>query len=239
MRWPCRGAAPEPPSLRPSASTTPHSTALPRIPDNVKRQLKQIFLAALLAATGAASAATNPDPAIFLDDTGDAFAFPFDVAFAVEAIDGFDGRFGFYYPSEPFTLIEIFGFEDVGGGQFASLDFTTGTVFDIDATEIQASFTPQPASPLGFWYEAGRTVLYSDPGLNGGLDVVGFFPLVADPDVFAVIFDDPGSVGLFSVNLIDGMLPASAVPLPGTAFLLGIPLAFSLLRGRRREAIAS
>lgn len=204
----------------------------------------------LLAGTSTPSfAASNPEPALFANDTGDSFLFVANTVWSLEIVDQFAGRFGFYFPAAPGTLIELFGTEDQGGLQAGAIDFTLGGVFDLDASNVQSTFsaTTDPG-PIGFWYSAVDTAtgstytIYSDPGMNGGQDFFGVFPLLGDPFVTALTVEAP-SFGILSLTLLKGAvapsLASAPVPLPAALPLMLSAFGVAALKGVRRRRRAA
>ncbi len=198
--------------------------------------LKSLAAGAIMLAAQAAMAVPmpNPAPGIFGEDTGGAYAQPGPALFAFELFDLADGitAFGFHFASDPGTLIEVFGADDVGPGQSAAVDFAGGIVGDLDASALQASFAPTLVpGPIGFWIDLGGFTLFSDAALNGGLDVAGIFPVLGDPSAIGVTFSDPtpGGLGVLSLDVIAG---ASAITVPEPTSL-GLLFAGSLACGAR------
>ncbi len=195
----------------------------------------------LLATTHVAAAAmTNPDPVNYAADSEDAYVFVSNSVSAFEALDSFAGSFGFYFASDPGTLVTLFAEDDQGGTQTAAIDFGLGGVFDSDdGFAPQAAFTGSAApEPIGFWYSASGFTFYSDPALNGGTDFAGTFSLFSDPFTTLVTFEE-ASLGIFSMNALQGVLPVSAaiapVPVPAALPLMLPVLGAGALRGMRRR----
>ena len=208
------------------------------------RYLKGLTIGAvtLAAQTAAAVPMANPAPGFFAEDTEGAYVQPGPALFAFELFDLADGiaAFGFHFAGDPGTLIELFGADDVGPGQSAAVDFAAGIVGDLDALDLQASFTPTLVpGPIGFWIDLGGFTLFSDAALNGGLDVAGIFPLLGDPSVIGVTFSDPtpGGLGVLSLDVISGA-SAITVPEPTSLGLLfaGSPACGARWRNGRRTA---
>jgi len=196
----------------------------------------------LFASTQVAAATmTNPDPVNYAADSEDGYVLVSNSVAVFEALDSFAGSFGFYFASDPGTLITLFAEDDQGGTQTAAIDFGAGGVFDSDdGFAPQAAFTGSVApGPVGLWYSAAGFTFYSDPALNGGTDFAGTFTLLGDAFTTLVTFEE-ASLGIFSMNVLQGVLPVSAatapVPVPAALPLMLSVLGAGALRGVRRQA---
>ena len=157
-----------------------------------------------------------------------------------EAADTIPGvishEWGFYFASDPSTLIPIFTTADVGPPQQnAVIGFDVGFVADIDASTMESTFTPSLA-PFGFYLKAntpGGTLLrYTQPVLNpGGVDAAATFPFTGNPTYYLVDVEVNDQV--LSLEIVDGVIP---VPESGTAILVSVGLGLIATRGRREKA---
>ncbi|MCC7126103.1 MAG: hypothetical protein IT178_14735 [Acidobacteria bacterium] len=145
-------------------------------------------------------------------------------------------RFGIYFRGAPETLIPLFDVADEGPPtQLALINFTDGTVIDLDALVPQAGFTPS-AAPFGFFMQtqgANPLLLYSDPGLNpAGFDFFAAFPLTALANGFVLDFTSPtlpAEIPGLQLTVMTGLAP---VPLPPALMLMAPAL---LALGMRRR----
>lgn len=219
-------------------------------------KLTYMLLAGVLltgfASVGRAAVFTNPLPGFLNDDIQDSGLFRHgNSALSIEYFDRLDtppppspgSEFGFYFGSDPSTLIPIFGVDDttpvpITNGQQALIDFNLGRVFDLDAGGSNP-FTPMGGGYIGFYLTVptvtGPVTLFTQALLNpGGQDVAGTFPFISNPTALAIAFGTP-STGYLSIHAIQ---PLAAVPIPGAAglWLLGIT---GLALFRRRLARVS
>lgn len=180
-------------------------------------------------------------------DDGTKLFMPSQTVFSVELLDEglgvYPSTFGFYFQSDPSNLIAIFGFEDQDpdpGGpgstqQEAMIDFLSGKVYDFDDPNfsvdpnlaIQSTFTPG-LNPIGFFYGldltssglGGSILMFTDPLLNGGVDMAATFPII--PNSYSIGFeyfeylDRP-----VSFEIVSGV---TSVPEPSTLILLAFGL---------------
>lgn len=165
-------------------------------------------------------------------DDGTILFIPSQPVFTVELFDAgmgnYPSAFGFYYQSDPSSLIAIFGTEDQDPDpngansiqQVAQIDFSSGHVYDVDDNNaIQSTFTPG-LSPVGFFYGldlssigGGAILLFTDPSLNGGIDAAATFPTGSGPYIIGFEYlNQP-----VSYEIISGVSP---VPIPSTLLLL-------------------
>jgi hypothetical protein len=166
---------------------------------------------------------------------------------------GIASTFGFFFEGadlgDSSNLIPIFDPGDLGPfpgplgaiPQFASINFATGVVMDLDAGTVQSTFTG--SGNVGFYYGMqflGANplflIMFSANEFNpGGHDSMGSFPSLTDPAGYLLAFEDPGSGTAVSYHIVQGMTSAAAVvPEPGALGLLGASL-LGLARWRRRE----
>lgn len=160
------------------------------------------------------------------------------VTIAVESFDAFNNdsllEFGIYFEGASSELITLFGTSEPQESA-ALIDFKNGVVLDIDDFEIESIFTPTTAD-YGFYLslDAGSTVVFSDPLLNGGYDLFGAFPLLG-PDVpsgiFAAMFFN-GSPEDLGIPLY--LAPIVGISEPYTFALLGLGLMLMGSFKRRR-----
>lgn len=202
------------------------------------RHLVIASLAALSCLTGTVHAVTSiPDLGDFGDDDGTELWIPGDTvtsfaggigsAFGPDAFQGF----GFYYSTDPGTLISIFDpgerdFTPDGSDlQVAEIDFTAGTVWDVDDAEMQSTFSNTGGS-IGFWLAleldgnpaTGPDIVYTQSALNGGLDILMSLPSLADPNDYAIVFVIPEAAETTLIpTVVQGITP---VPVPAALPLM-------------------
>jgi len=205
----------------------------------VKRLILVLFLIiAFLSFAGRASADPISDYGPFGDDDGTELWIPNDqvwsfaggIGSAFEP-DEFAG-FGFYYSTDPGTLITIFGpgEQDFDGSnpQTAVIDFIEGTVWDTDDSVIESTFTNVPGTSIGFWLGldvgTGPVFVYTESSLNAGFDILQTMPSLSDPNTYAIVFVIPEAAETTVITeLVSGITPVP-VPEPATILLLGSSL---------------
>ena len=186
----------------------------------------------------------NPNPALYGPDIGGSGLFspssPRDKVLGFELFDfaenllgtnsGFE--FGFYFASDPTTLIPIFEATDNSTGttlQRARVDFTIGEVIDRDEGLLQGTFTTS-VEDIGFFlrHSPSSILLFTEATLNplGGEDLAGAFPEIGFLDSYLIGFAVPGLAGEitpWAYSLVYPISP-SPIPIPGAAglWLLGI-----------------
>ena len=194
------------------------------------------------SSNGWAISVPNPNPALYGPDIGGSGLFSpsddrvlgfelFDFAEnLLGANSGFE--FGFYFGSDPTTLVPIFEATDNSTDstlQRALVDFTIGEVIDRDEGLLQGTFTTS-AEDIGFFlrHSPSSILLFSEAALNplGGEDLAGAFPEIGFLDSFLIGFavpDDGGGVTPWAYSLVYPISP-SPIPIPGAAglWLLGI-----------------
>lgn len=212
---------------------------------NARHWVALLLVTGFLIATMNVASAVPVTPAGFLDDAGDSYFATDAAGIAIEVLDLADpaSEFGFFFQSDPSTLIPIFDGTDIGPGQLAAIDFFGGSVVDLDG-DGPTTFFAGSTDNIGFYLTiASALTLYSDPSLNtllGGIDLFYAFEDATNPLLWALVFEaDTGTGALqdISLNLVT---PISAVPLPPTVYLMGslIPILMFMSR-RRKKAIGS
>ena len=189
-------------------------------------------VAVLVLSTGSASA-TVTFPGFNPDDGSELF-LPNNTLVSVEFFDILDLippagglEFGFYFATDPNARITIFDTSDVPPTSVASINFTTGVVFDVDDSVLQDTFTAGIA-PIGFYIESGPSVLYTQSSLNiGGLDSAETLPQIIDPFNYMIGFEIPDGSGgelLLALEFVGDLqplpTPPQATPAPTSASLL-------------------
>ncbi|MDH3469491.1 MAG: hypothetical protein OES26_27005 [Gammaproteobacteria bacterium] len=199
------------------------------------------FMLLLLAGIsyGVANAAPLPPPPDYNADTGSNYFVPNDTVIGIELLDVLEPltTFGFYFQGDSGTLIPIFDGADSGGDQVAAIDFINGIVIDIDVNPsvAEAGFITS-ANDIGFFLSIGSTNIFSDPALNGGLDLFSAFQSQEDGSLWWMIFEGvnpDGSLAPINMNLVAGI---SAVPLPPALLLFGSVLPLLAFMRKRKSA---
>lgn len=163
--------------------------------------------------------------------------------FAEQITSGrFGTQFGFYYGSDPSTLIPIF---DSGDNTFesASVNFGSGIITDPNDIFDVLTFTPQAGS-IGFYTTAPFVgTRFTQASENGGVDFSAAYPVFGTLpngtpliDAYLIGFTiTPGVISPLYAS-VTGPLTPSPIPLPGTFFLLLTGLA-GVAQFRRRFAV--
>jgi len=187
----------------------------------------------------------NPNSSVYYNDNHAQLFFHGNAAVSVEVADvfgalpGWSSSFGFFFGADPTTRVAIFGSDDQGAplSQKALIDFANGRVVDIDAANIQSTFT-NSASPIGFYLDlvnvaGGELILYTLNSLNpGGFDLAATFQAKTDSSLYLIGFEVP-NVGTVAFDLVGGI---TAVPEPSTLLLLGGGVVLAIgLRFRSRS----
>lgn len=214
----------------------------------MKRHLLPLFLmifaSSLIGApSGFALNVDNPDPATWADDIdGSGWFDPtYALLIGVEFYDidehlfGRGSSLGFFFASDPATVITIFDGDDMftSGVQVAGINFLSGQVLDLDeGSSVQDVFSG--SGSIGFaltlgdvlGFALGVDTLYSVPSMNDfSEDLFGAFPRISSlqQDEYLLGFGlaDPVNIGTVApmyYAYIDGITP---VPEPGTFLMLG------------------
>jgi hypothetical protein len=191
----------------------------------------------------------QPSPvAGYAADDGTELWMPDDIVLSLEVYDvigdnqGWESSFGFYWASDPTTLVTVFGPDDQfapgdTSGQQAQIDFVRGIVIDADQLVLE-SLIPAGAGPIGFFAHLRSAstdlTLYSQAALNTA---------IAGEDAFASWRSDtiPGQY-LLGVEFgqqqlalrVDLVRNVSPIPEPKAAlvFLFGLLVVGIALRWR-------
>ena len=192
----------------------------------------------LLTVAAPATATLIPIPPGFLPDNGATIFSHEDLVLTLEqfelpAVVGFSS-FGFFFESNPGTLITVFDATDQAPpDQTAAIDFTLSKVFDTDAGVLQTDFAGAGPGNIGFYLTLGGLTLHSLPSLNpGGIDPVATFPKIGNPSIYIIGFENPAEPG--QVLALEIGVGLRKVPEPSTTLLFGLGLALVVAR-RRRE----
>lgn len=180
-----------------------------------------ITFIALAGVVAPVFAMSNPNPNIFSDDDGSTYFVPQDWLLGIQISDPLYATFGFYFKNAPQTLIGILGPADAAAGNLVLVNFTAGTVFDIDKGALANNFTPSD-KPIGFFLRGlNGTTIFSDPSMNpNGYDLVGTFPVASSKGTTAYLigFELP-QVGPIGYQLAVNLQP---VPEPATWMMLSL-----------------
>lgn len=182
----------------------------------------------------------------FKDDVGTDYFIPNDFSVGVELIDPLEPltSFGFFFMGNPGSTISIFDSGDLSGGvaasQVALIDFVNGIVYDMDISPgtptPELTFAPTLAD-IGFYLVLGGTTIYSDPALNGGIDLFSAWQNEVDPTLWGLAFEGIGADGsktLINVSLVGGITSA---PEPSVMLLVALGGILMLVSSRRRRKI--
>lgn len=206
----------------------------------IRKFLLLTFLLLGFSCNGWAISVPNPNPAAYGPDIGGSGLFSHgDRVLGFELFDfaenilgaGSGFEFGFYFGSDPTTLIPIFEASDNSNSptlQRAMVDFTNGEVVDRDESRLQGSFSTS-VEDIGFFLQHSNSgiTLFSEAALNplGGEDLAAAFPEIGFLDGFLIGFavPDQGGATAWAYSLVFPVSP-SQVPIPGAAglWLLGI-----------------
>jgi len=210
---------------------------------------KLMLICLILGVTGTANAVPVPPLPGYLPDTGTTYFTPSAAAVGIELVDPLEPftSFGFFYQGDSSTLIDIFDSGDIVGGdplanpQVSLVDFANGLIFDLDIAPptptLESSFTVM-AEDIGFFLNVGPTTIYSDPLLNGGLDLFSAWRNELDPTLWGLAFEGQnpdGSLAVINITLVGGI--AAAAPEPSIMALLALGWSLLLVVGslRRRK----
>ena len=209
-----------------------------------KLSLNLFSMIAFLAFSGMASAATTiPGHGDFADDDGTELWYPENQvssfkAFENPAVTGL-ASFGFYFSTDPNTLITIFGPEDQALTSEAVIDFTAGTVWDVDDAVTQSTFTNLGTS-IGFWFELDDPSplrIFTQKSLTNGFDYAYSLPSLSDSSKYAItFFITEGGDTPIAVDVFAGITP---VPLPAALPIMMTGLAGLGLIGLTRHKKAT
>ncbi len=201
------------------------------------RSRRLLPLLALLVSAPAWSVPTAP-PGFMPDDGAELFNH-LTTVLSVQITDfGESGAppggwgFGFYFASDPGTLITIFDPFDAAGSATASIDFAAGVVTDLEDGSIQSTFTGS-ADPIGFWLAQDTSLVYSQSSLNAGLiDPAFAFQSLAESFSYMIGFEAPDGE-IISMQFVSGL--TAVVPEPTILALFGMGLLLLGLSRRRRR----
>ena len=215
------------------------------------------FVFALLLLVSSGAFAVPAPPAGFGPDSGVELFTPSDYLVSVEFYDAgnpYGSVFGFFYESDPNTLIPIFGGEDIGAfpTEAAVIDFQNGFVYDHPSYDVQSTFTPLGGN-IGFYLQpfAGLVtqnnddpsgiedlILYTVSSLNPfGVDSAGVYDCLSNPGYlvgFGIEFPGAPEVTL-SFHFVEGLEPVP-VPEPATLTLLGSGMIALFAIRKRKQA---
>lgn len=195
------------------------------------------------AASAVAIGSPSPIPLQFAPDDGTELFLPDGAVLSTEIFDAIgsftDSTFGFYFASDPSTLIPIFEATDIAPpSQSAAIDFGTGTVVDADLGALQNIFTPQ-AGAIGFYLDTPLTgTIFSEGALNAGGDQVGTYAFLTDDQVYLLGFETPDGTKL-ALEIVSGLTavrPGALVPEPAAAASFGVGMLIFGAAVRRRKA---
>ena len=213
-----------------------------------------LVVSLILLVSSGAFAVPDPIPG-FSPDMGVELFTPSDYIVSVEIYDvgnSYGSIFGFFYESDPDTLIPIFGGEDVGAfpTEVSMIDFQNGFVYDLPSWNVQSSFTPLGGN-IGFYLQpfAGLVTqnnddpnglqdltLYTVNSLNPfGYDAAGVYDCLTNPGYligFGIEFPGAPEITL-SYHFVEGLKPVP-IPEPATLTLLGSGMV-ALLALRKRK----
>jgi hypothetical protein len=211
----------------------------------LRNATKLVFAWFVLGANSGVNAVPlDPLPG-YLSDTGVNYFTPGIAAVGIELLDPLEPftSFGFYYKSDASTLIDIFDSGDlinndpVANPQVSLVDFVGGILYDIDINPgtptLEGTFTVLP-DDIGFFLSINSTNIFSDPLLNGGLDLFSAWRNEADPTLWGLAFEGvnpDGSTSVINISLVGGI----TVPEPSVTVLMALGVPFVLLGSHRRR----
>ncbi|MCK9419574.1 MAG: PEP-CTERM sorting domain-containing protein [Nitrospirae bacterium] len=187
------------------------------------------ILMAVLVMAGSATASIigGPSPISgFGNDNGTELFVPEQSVLNLELYDfgsiSTGSAFGFYFQGTDVNTaanrITIFdsGDETMADNlQYASINFNTGVVYDLDAPGVQSMFTPL-GKDIGFFFSILGDQIYTQSILNGDLDLSATFPSLTDPATYLIGFESKQGVTL-ALEVTKGIKP---VPEPSSMLLL-------------------